>query len=231
MTLTYEEFANRTDEIRKKIEAYCLSYGRHPQEVTLLPVTKNHPVTAFEYVSRYGLLSAGENRVQEAMSKKEQFSGQLKIELIGHLQTNKAKAAALHFDRIQSVDSIKLIHHLDRHASESDRNLPILLQFNAGNDPAKHGAEISKASSMMEEALSKKNLQIDGLMTIAPFSKDSEIAKRTFMTLRECRDMLADQFAVTLPVLSMGMSGDLEEAIAAGSTQVRIGTALFGSRE
>ncbi len=230
MELTYEEFAERVDLVRKEIEAYCLACGREPSEVELLPVTKNHPVTAPEYVQRYGLASVGENRVQEALSKKEQFSGQVKWELIGHLQTNKAKTAALHFDRIQSIDSIKLIRHLDRCAEEATRQLPILLQFNAGNDPAKYGAEISEAPLILEEALSKKNLKVEGLMTIAPLSQDTEIAKYTFNTLRESRDQLEESFSVSLPVLSMGMSGDMQSAIQAGSTQVRIGTALFGPR-
>jgi pyridoxal phosphate enzyme (YggS family) len=230
MQLTYEEFAARVDRVRKEIDAYCVACGRDPSEVELLPVTKNHPVTAPEYVQRYGLSSVGENRVQEALSKKERFSGHLKWELIGHLQTNKTKAAALHFDRIQSVDSIKLIRHLDRSAAEAGRNLPILLQFNAGNDPAKHGAEISEASFIMEEALSKQNLKVDGLMTIAPLSEDSEIAKHAFNALRECRDRLEEKFSITFPVLSMGMSEDIESAILAGSTQVRIGTSLFGQR-
>ncbi len=230
MELAYEEFTARADQILEEIKAYCLACGREPSEVELLPVTKNHPVVALEYVQRYGLSCIGENRVQEALSKKEQFPGHLKWELIGHLQTNKAKVAAIHFDRIQSVDSIKLIRRLAHGASEADRKLPILLQFNAGNDPAKYGAEISEAPFIMEEALSQQNLKVDGLMTIAPLSENSDIAKYTFNTLRECRDQLEEEFSITLPVLSMGMSGDLESAIFAGSTQVRIGTALFGQR-
>lgn len=208
--------------------------GRDPGEVQLLAVTKTHPAAAAEYAARYGLKAVGENRVQEGVEKRAQCAASIRWELIGHLQSNKAKLAAQHFDRVQSVDSVKLINHLDRGAAEAGKVLPILLQINAGRDPAKFGAEIEEAPALLEAALAKPNLRVDGLMTIAPLTAVPEemraAAQRTFAALRELRDELATRFGVPLKELSMGMSGDMVDAIAAGSTCVRVGTALFGTR-
>jgi pyridoxal phosphate enzyme (YggS family) len=201
-------------------------------------VTKTHPAEAADYAARYGLRAVGENRVQEGVDKRAQTSAaypQLSWELIGHLQTNKAKLAVQHFDRIQSVDSEKLLAHLDRAASEAGKTLPILLQINAGNDPAKFGAEIHAAPRLLESALARKNLRVDGLMTIAPLGQTPDEtaahASRTFANLRALRDDLASHFQIPLQELSMGMTGDLEIAVANGSTIVRVGTALYGARD
>lgn len=230
MLPTYEEFQKRADEVRAKIASACVRAGRDPSTVQLLAVTKTHPALAAEYAARYGLRAVGENRVQEAIEKQPHCSTPLQWELIGHLQSNKAKLAAAHFDRVQSVDSIKLLNQLDTAAAALGKTLAVLLQINAGRDPAKFGAELEDAPQLLEAALTKKNLRVDGLMTIAPLSDDPAVATRTFATLRELRDELAARFGTPLSELSMGMSGDLAAAILAGSTQVRIGTALYGTR-
>ena len=126
---------------------------------------------------------------------------------------------------MQSVDSEKLLNVLDRAAGELGRKLPVLLQINAGNDPAKFGAEPADAARLLEIALGKPHLQVDGLMTIAPLSDDPAVARRTFANLRTIRDELAARHGVPLRELSMGMSGDLDAAIAEGSTLVRVGSA------
>lgn len=238
MLISYDEFARRADDLRRRIAEACAAAGRDPKSVQLLAVTKTHPATAADYAARYGLKAVGENRVQEGVEKRAQATDAaraLRWELIGHLQSNKAKLAAQHFDRVQSVDSEKLLNHLDRAAADLGRTLPILLQVNAGNDPAKFGAEMADAPRLLENALSKANLRVEGLMTIAPLgATEAEIrahAERTFNALRGLRDELAARFGVPLPELSMGMTGDLELAVAAGSTLVRVGTALFGARE
>jgi uncharacterized pyridoxal phosphate-containing UPF0001 family protein len=127
-----------------------------------------------------------------------------------------------------------LLHHLDRAAAELGKTLPVLLQINAGNDPAKFGAEPADAPRLLEVALARKNLRIDGFMTIAPLgANDAETeahARRTFSCLRALRDDLAARCGVPLRELSMGMTGDFALAVAAGSTLVRVGTALFGAR-
>jgi len=231
MFIDYETFRLRADALRARIAERCHAAGRNPQEVTLLPVTKTHPAAAAEYAARYGLPAVGENRVQEAVDKQAQTAAAVRWELIGHLQSNKAKLAVTHFGRIQSVDSEKLLNVLDRAAGELGRRLPVLLQVNAGNDPAKFGAEPADAPRLLDLALAKPHLQVDGLMTIAPLSDDPAVARRTFANLRAIRDQLAARTGAPLRELSMGMSGDLDAAIAEGSTLVRVGSALYGARE
>ena len=236
MLIPYEEFARRADALRAQIASACAAAGRDPAGVQLLAVTKTHPAGAADHAARYGLAAVGENRVQEGLEKRAQIaraSAALHWELIGHLQSNKAKLAAQHFDRVQSVDSEKLLNHLDR-AAELGKTLPILLQINAGNDPAKFGADLADAPRLLDAALAKKHLRVDGLMTIAPLgttaAETAAHAERTFANLRTLRDDLASRAGVPLRELSMGMTGDLAIAVAAGSTLVRVGTALFGSR-
>jgi pyridoxal phosphate enzyme (YggS family) len=234
---SYEEFARRADEIRQRIAAACARAQRDPAGVELLAVTKTHPAVAADYAARYGLRAVGENRVQEGVAKRPQVApaaAGLRWELIGHLQSNKARLAAAHFDRIQSVDREKLLSALDRAAAELGRPLSVLLQINAGQDPAKFGAEPADAPRLLDAALACPHLRVEGLMTIAPLGATAEEtaghAERTFVTLRALRDDLATRRGISLPQLSMGMTGDLEIAVAAGSTQVRVGTALYGHR-
>ncbi|MGA3006621.1 MAG: YggS family pyridoxal phosphate-dependent enzyme [Opitutaceae bacterium] len=230
MFLSYDAFADRAGAVLAQIADACRASGRDPREVSLLAVTKTQPPAAADYAARYGLQAIGENRVQEAVEKKSLVTESIAWELIGHLQSNKARLAAQHFDRVQSVDSEKLLDLLDRAAAELGRILPVLLEINAGIDPAKFGATPAAAPRLLETALAKKSLRVDGLMTVAPFSEDPAVARRTFAALRTLRDGLAQKFSAPLPVLSMGMSGDLAAAVAEGSTLVRVGTALFGAR-
>jgi pyridoxal phosphate enzyme (YggS family) len=228
----YEVFLNRLDAVRTAVATACAEAGRDPATVKILPVTKNHPPEAAAFVARAGLGSVGENRVQEARDKKLALaSTSWRWEVIGHLQSKKAKLAVSVFDRVQSVESVKLLDLLDRAAAESNRVLPVLIQVNAGRDPAKFGCELEDAPAIVEHALGRAHLRLEGLMTIAPLSDDTGVVRRAFDTLRDCRDALALRLGVALPELSMGMTGDLREAVLAGSTQVRVGTALFGARE
>jgi pyridoxal phosphate enzyme (YggS family) len=229
--IAFEEFTRRVSTVRAQMDAAARAAGRDPAGVQLQPVTKNHPVEAAIFAAQLGLASIGENRVQEAAEKRPQCSQPIRWELIGHLQSNKAKLAAETFDRIQSVDSIKLAGLLNRAAESLGKKLPVLLQINAGQDPAKFGAEPADAPALLEATLAAPHLRVEGLMTIAPLSEDPAVAVRTFQNLRAIRDDLSGRFGIPLPELSMGMSGDFAAAIAAGSTLVRIGTALYGARE
>ena len=238
----FADFPARLAAVRARVAAACRAAGRDPAEVEILPVTKTHPPAAAEAAARAGLRAVGENRVQEGAAKRAALlaapavgrATPLAWELIGHLQSNKAALAAAHFDRVQSVDSEKLLARLDRAAAEQGKVLPVLLQINAGNDPAKFGAEPADAPRLLAAALASRNLRVDGLMTIAPLgatpAETAAHAARTFANLRALRDELAARTGVPLRELSMGMSGDLEAAVAAGSTLVRVGAALFGSR-
>jgi len=231
MFIDYETFEDRADSVRRQIDAACRAAGRDPAGVRILAVTKTHPPAAAEYAARYGLAAVGENRVQEAVEKRSRCAAAIRWELIGHLQSNKARLAARHFDRVQSVDRLKLLAPLDEAAAEQARRLPVLLQINTGCDPGKFGADPADAARLLEAALARPHLQVDGLMTIPPLSDDPAVARRTFAGLRELRDRLAAQFGQPLRELSMGMTADLAIAVAEGSTLVRLGTALYGPRE
>jgi pyridoxal phosphate enzyme (YggS family) len=226
----YEEFTSRADAVVARIAAACEKAGRPASGVQLLAVTKSHPAQAAEYAARYGLTAVGENRVQEGIEKRSLTKASLSWELIGHLQSNKARVAVQNFDRIQSVDSTKLLEILDRAAGELGKKQAVLLQVNAGLDPAKSGVEPDGAQALLEAALSLSNIRVDGLMTIAPLSDDADVARRTFENLRSIRDSLRSRTGASLDDLSMGMSGDLDAAVLAGSTIVRVGSALFGAR-
>ena len=237
--ISYEKFCENCAGVRARVAEACSKNGRAADEVKILPVTKNHPVDAPLFAARAGFSAVGENRVRETLEKKplyEQTSGTppLAWELIGHLQSNKARHAAETFSRIQSVDSVALAQKLDRVCAELGREtLPVLLQANAGSDPAKFGvADFSALRELAEAAFSGTHLRVDGLMCVAPIDDDSlETAARAFETLRTWRDKLENEFGKKLPELSMGMTHDLEAAVAAGSTMIRVGTALFGERD
>lgn len=245
--VSFEEFCENCARVRERISDACARCGRDPANVRLLPVTKNHDVSAPLFAQKLGFRAVGENRVAEAETKRAEFlvaaaensaqaktpAGTLAWELIGHLQSNKARRAAELFDCIQSVDSPALAQKLERICGEIGRaRLPILLQANAGSDPAKFGtADYDSLRALAETALAGTHLSVRGLMCVAPIDDDSlETAARAFETLRAWRDRLAAEFGVALPELSMGMSHDLAPAILAGSTTVRVGTALFGER-
>jgi pyridoxal phosphate enzyme (YggS family) len=225
-------FRKNLQALQERIAACCQACGRSPDSVSLLPVTKTHPPEAIAYVVDAGLPAIGENRVQEAATKKAGGAGAgLRWELIGHLQSNKAKLAIETFDRIQSVDSLKLARRLDRLAGEANRRLPVLIEVNTGDDPRKYGFRADAFREAWSTLAGLDALRIDGLMTIAPLDDDPAVAAAAFRTLRELRDWARDRCDHALDTLSMGMTGDLEAAIEAGSTQLRVGTALFGSRD
>jgi len=228
--VTYPEFEQRAQAVLARVRAACAACGRDPSSVHLLPVTKTHPVDAAVFAHRLGLPAVGENRVQEAAAKRPLAPSGLRWELIGHLQSNKAKLAVETFDRIQTVDRADLAARLGRLAGEAGKALPVLLQVNSGDDPAKFGCDLADAPALLDAALAQPALRVEGLMVIAPLSEDPDVARRAFDALRECRDRLAASRGVALPELSMGMSGDLEAAVAAGSTCIRVGSALYGER-
>lgn len=228
--IDYPEFLENCAKINERIALACEKCGRKPESVRLMPVTKTHPVDAALFAYKAGYKAVGENRVQEAISKIPLAPLDLQWELIGHLQSNKANLAISHFARIQSVDSVKLVEKLNNHAKELGKTMRILLQINAGNDPAKFGADIQDAPALAEAALKCEHLKVEGLMTIAPLDSNLDTASKCFCKLREIRDLLESEFSVKLRELSMGMSGDLERAIQEGATLIRVGTALFGER-
>ena len=207
--------------------AACKKADRRRSEVTLLAVSKTKPPAAVREAADCGLRLFGENKVQEAQSKVSMCPTGLEWHLIGHLQSNKAKVAANLFQMIHTVDSLKLLQALERHASTT---LPVLLQVNIAGEAAKYGMMPEEVAGVIEAANQMSKCEVHGLMVIPPFSPDPEKTRIHFSSLRKLRDQLQEKTGTPLPELSMGMSHDLEVAIEEGSTWVRIGTDLFGKR-
>lgn len=229
--ISYQDFCDNCELLEERVRKAADACGRNFAEIKILPVTKFHSAEAVEYAARRGFAAVGENRVQEAASKIPLCNFKIEWELIGHLQSNKAGTAVEIFSRIQSVDSEKLLKLLDSFAMKMGKVQRILLQINAGADPAKFGADIESAPMLLDAALKCKNLKVEGLMTIAPLDANLDTATECFANLRNLRDILQKEFSTPLPELSMGMSGDLERAVAEGSTMIRVGTFLLGERE
>lgn len=225
-------FKDNLKRVDERMASACERSGRLRGEVTLMAVTKTYPVAAAQYALASGLELVGENRVQELVEKKPHCKEGLSWELIGPLQSNKARPAVEYADRIQTVDREKIVRVVERICGEMGRErLPVLLQVNTAADPAKHGCSPEEAEALAEMILKTEHLVLDGLMTIGELTDDEARVRATFVRLRELRDRLAVNLGQALPVLSMGMTGDLEWAIEEGSTLVRVGSALFGARE
>ena len=226
-----EDISYAFNQTKKHISKAAADCNRTAEQITLIAVSKQQQEDRIEASLSYGQRVFGENRVQDALAKQSEISG-VEWELIGHLQSNKVNQVIGKFERIQTVDSIKLLEKIQASAERRELRQKILIQVNSGEDPAKFGLLIDEAEEFLERALGCSHLITEGLMTIAPYAPDdSSVARRAFFKLRELRDRLKEAFQVDLDELSMGMSGDLGEAIEAGSTMIRVGTALFGQRD
>lgn len=229
------ELATRIEGVQEAVADATRAAGREPGSVSILPVTKGFPASVLRSVAAAGFLTVGENRVDEAGAK----SGVLEelgmsVQMIGHLQRNKAATAARLFDRIDSVDSLRLAARLEAvvaAASGADA-LPILVQINASGEASKGGFPVDEAPEAIAQVAGHKHLAICGLMTMAPFGADDASLHEVFARTRECLVSCREQIAgFEATELSMGMSGDFAIAIAEGSTQVRLGTAMLGERQ
>jgi pyridoxal phosphate enzyme (YggS family) len=228
-----EEIAGRRGEILGRIARAAERAGRDPGAVALLAVTKTHPAEVVRQAALAGLTRFGENRVAEGTAKIAALAGEwpgLEWRLIGPLQTNKAKPALQYFSVIESLDRERLAARLEGLLAAEGRRLPVLLEVNLGAEETKSGSSPQLAEALASSALASPHLDLRGLMAVPPFTEDPEGARPYFQRLREIRDRLADRFGKPFSELSMGMSHDFEVAVEEGSTQVRLGTALFGPR-
>ena len=222
--------AENLDQVRARIAAACVRAGRAPDAVRLLAVSKTYGPDAVRAAAAAGQRLFGENRVQEAAAKIPECPGNLEWHLIGHLQSNKAALAARLFDWVHSVDSAKLLEALDRHAADAGRTLRALVQVNVSGERAKSGLAPAAVPDVLALADRLRNVRIVGLMTIPPLAEDPETARPFFRKLRELRDGWAAATGFDLAELSMGMTHDLDVAVAEGATFVRVGTGIFGAR-
>ncbi len=230
MTTAPESIETRLALLRERMATACHRAGRDPATVELLAVSKFHPPESVALAAGLGLTHFGESRVQEAKVKIPQCPARLDWHLIGHLQSNKTRDAVALFPTIQSVDSLDLAVELQKQAEKQSRTVRILLEINVSGEASKFGWNPDRALAELGRINELRRLEIHGLMTLAPYTPDPEKTRPIFRRLRELRDACSAQLGAPLPVLSMGMSGDLEVAIEEGSTMVRVGTALFGER-
>lgn len=231
--LSASEIAARREEVCGRIARAASRAGRDPAEVALLAVTKTHSVETVRRAARSGISLFGENRVAEGAAKIQALSQefpQLRWRLIGPLQTNKAKLALQCFHVIETLDRERLATRLEGLLAGEHRTLPVLLEFNLGAEETKSGAPPAEAEDLAAKALACPHLDVRGVMAVPPFAENPEEARPYFRQLKEIRDRLTGRFGRPFPELSMGMTHDFEVAIEEGSTEVRIGTALFGER-
>ena len=226
--MSFEALPERLALVRAEV-ARRQAAGAWTHPVTIVAVTKGFGIDAVAAAAAAGLADIGENRVQEALGKIE--SGHvppgIRWHLIGHLQRNKAKAVPGRFALVQSLDSLALAEELDRRAAAP---LRVLLQVNVARETQKSGCAPDEAPALARRIAALANLRLEGLMTLAPFTDDVGVQRRTFRALRALRDAIKEE-GLWLPTLSMGMSADYATAVEEGATVIRLGTVLFGPRE
>lgn len=224
------EIAANLAWIQERIALACQKAGRLRSEVQLIAVSKTFGVAEIRDAAEGGQRDFGESRLQEAEPKITILPGNLKWHFIGKLQRNKVRRILPQFEFIHAVDSLKLASHMDEVSRELGIFPKIFLQINVGGEASKGGYEPEAVFGEMEALLSLPRLAIIGLMCIPPVTPDAESARPWFSSLRILRDRLESDFNVSLPALSMGMSGDFDIAIEEGATHVRVGSAIFGKR-
>lgn len=224
------DIAENLAQVQQRISVACERSGRSPKEVQLVAVGKKFTAQVIKEAADCGLNLFGENRVQEAKIKIPDCPGHLRWHFIGNLQTNKCKDAVALFDMLHAVDSLHLAEELNKRCEQLAKVMPVLLEVNVSGEGSKHGFTPKDAIEATQAFFDFPKLELHGLMTMAPFSRQAESARPYFRKLRELKSDCEDKLGAPLPELSMGMSGDYEIAIEEGATLIRLGTTLFGPR-
>jgi pyridoxal phosphate enzyme (YggS family) len=222
--------ADNWQAIKARVEAACERAGRDPRTVTIVAVSKKHPVSAIREALAAGVTELGENYAQELVAKRAELRHctDAHWHFIGRLQRNKAKFVAGQCALIHAVDNVELARELAKRRPDQTRVQPILLALSG--EASKAGVHAQTALDTARELITVEGVRLDGLMTMPPPADDPEASRPAFEDLRALREQLQQALGHPLPALSMGMSDDFEVAIACGATHVRIGTAIFGAR-
>lgn len=224
--------ADNLARVREQIARAAQRAGRSANEIAIVAVSKTFHADAIRAAWDAGMREFGENRVQEFESKRPNLQElDATWHLIGHLQSNKAKRAAQLFDRVDSVDSLGLAQKLNAAAGELRKRLPVLIEVHLGGEATKSGIPEAELPALALNISELAHLELFGLMTVPPYSDDPERVRPYFRQLRALGRELNHLLGRPLPTFSMGMSHDFEVAIEEGSTEIRIGTALFGGRK
>lgn len=230
--LSIEELKSNYGRIRALADESAINAGRKASDVTVIAVSKTHPVEMLRNAFDAGIVCFGENYAQEFRDKLEVLNVYDNIEwhFIGHLQTNKVKYLAPYVHTIHTVDSQKLAEEIGRQAIKNNRTINILIQINTSGEESKSGCEPDEAIELAKSILNIEGVVLKGLMTIGTFADDEKIYRAEFRLLREIKDKINSELGINLTELSMGMTHDFGAAIEEGATYVRVGTAIFGSR-
>lgn len=216
--------------VEGKIEQICLKIGRNRSEIKLIAVSKTQLKEVIEEALRAGIKDLGENKAQELRDKSEIIVGDFNWHFIGHLQSNKIKYVIKSAEYIHSVDSIKLADEINKKAESINKIQKVLLEINTSKEASKFGLTDEKEIFEISEFCNlAKNLDLVGLMTMAPYTDDDTVIRKCFVTLRSVKEKL-NSSGFQIRELSMGMTNDYEIAIEEGATMLRIGTAIFGER-
>ena len=222
------DVAQNYRSVRSEIDACAASCGRDASEILLLAVSKTMPSADIASLYEIGVRDFGENRIQELERKVSELPDDIVWHFIGPLQSNKIRKAVKLASVIHSVEDISAVERLDRIAGEEQKNVKFLIEVNVSGEASKGGVTPSDFMQIARAAAGCRNAVFSGLMTMAPFDAPQEILDSVFNGLAALKNQAEQELKITLPILSMGMSGDYPNAIAAGSTIVRVGTAIFG---
>ncbi|NIA14900.1 MAG: YggS family pyridoxal phosphate-dependent enzyme [Nitrospiraceae bacterium] len=216
-----EKIGRNLESVLQRIEQAAQRAGRSAQDVRLVAVTKTVGIEEVRILCEMGVTDLGENRLEVAAPKIENFEGEAIWHMIGSIQRRKARDVAALFDRADSIDRLELAEALNRRCEALGKRLPVLLEVNVSGETQKHGFRPEELGSTLEAMAALEHLDVQGTMTMAPFVADPELTRPVFASLRELTEKAG------LTELSMGMTNDFEVAVEEGATQVRIGTALF----
>ena len=224
--------AENLEQVRKNIELACRKAGRDPKEVTLISVSKTKPVSMLQEAYDAGSRDFGENKVQEIMDKVPQLPSDIRWHMIGHLQRNKVKYIVDKVALIHSVDSVRLAEEIHKEAMKIGRRVPVLIEVNVAGEETKFGVAPEEVEELIRKIAPFEGIEVQGLMTIAPFVTNPEENRQYFNRLKQLSVDISHKNIdnINMNVLSMGMTGDYEVAIEEGASFVRVGTGIFGER-
>ena len=220
------------ESVLNEVKYSCEKAARNQNEVTLIAVSKTKPVSDIEELYRHGVREFGENKVQELCDKYEKLPKDIKWHMIGHLQRNKVKYLIDKVEMIHSVDSVRLAKTIEEEAAKKQLTVNILIEVNVAEEESKFGLKYEETLNMIKEISDFTHIRIRGLMTIAPFVENSEENRDVFQKLFQLSvDIKRKNIDnVKMDVLSMGMTGDFEEAVEEGASVIRVGAGIFGAR-
>jgi PLP dependent protein len=228
--MVFAHLLDNYKQLQGRIEKACQKSKRNPEDVRIVAVTKTHPVEVVQAVIDLGIRDIGENRVQEIERKQPFLKGEFSMHMIGHLQTNKVAKVLPMVDWIQSIDSSRLIERIDSFPQSEAGKIKALVEVNTSGEASKSGCLPRDCLALCEQVSISKSLELRGLMTVGPLSGGEFEIRRAFKLLARLAEQCRHLAAAKAMVLSMGMSADFEWAIEEGSTMIRVGSLLLGSR-